>query len=297
MWWHWDSWYTFIVRFLSNKSIVMIEMANLDQIINHTKNYQDVELAAAIGELKKNPSEMQRFLQNQQSRVYNDIVKQKDNTFQKVYGDLNRSTQVQESISMYGKRSKELADIHQQIYDNQQNSANAVVDDKNLANRKYEMNEWSIGNKNDTLFVMSSLFIMLSGLLLLVGLWRVGILSSFWCAVLGGPLILIFIFIVVNRSQYTDNLRNKRYWNKQIFEGKYGKIPVPLCPNVVQGIENAEANLQNAARSEMTSLAKGLASASSSAAQELNMFSNTINSQIQTNTAPSAPATPAAPAK
>lgn len=267
----------------------MIEMANLDQIINHTINLQDVELASAIGELKKSPAEMQRFLQNQQSRVFDDIVKQKDNTFQKVYGDLNRSTQVQESISMYGKRSKDLADIHQQLYDNQQNSANAVMDDKNLANRKYEMNEWSIGDKNDTLFVMSSLFIMLSGLLLLIGLWRVGIISSFLCALLGGPLILIFIFIVVNRSQYTDNLRNKRYWNKQIFEGKYGKIPIPLCPNIVQGIQNAEANIQRAARSGMTSAARGLASASSSAAQELNMFSNTINSQLQGNTASAVP--------
>jgi len=259
----------------------MIEMANLDQIINHTKNYQDVELASAIGELKKNPGEMQRFLQNQQSRVYNDIVKQKDDTFQKVYGDLNRSTQVQESISMYGKRSKELADLHQQMYDNQQNDANAVVDDKNLANRKYEMNEWSIGNKNDTLFVMSSLFIMLSGLLLLVGLWKVGILSSFWCALLGGPLIIIFVLIVVNRSQYTDYLRNKRYWNKKIFEGKYGKVPIPLCPNMIQGIQNAGETLQQVARADMASLATGLASASSSAAQQLNTFSNTINSQVQ----------------
>jgi hypothetical protein len=274
----------------------MIEMANLDQIINHTKNYQDVELASAIGELKKNPGQMQRFLQNQQSRVYNDIVKQKDNTFQKVYGDLNRSTQVQESISMYGKRSKELADIHQQLYDNQANNATAVMDDKNLANRKYEMNEWSIGDKNDTLFVMSSLFIMLSGLLLLTGLWRVGILSSFWCALLGGPLILIFIFIVVNRSEYTDNLRNKRYWNKKIFEGKHGKIPIPLCPNIVQGIQNAEANLQRAARSGMTATARGLANVSSSAAQELNMFSNTINTQLQGNTAAAPVAEPAAAA-
>jgi hypothetical protein len=268
-------------------------MANLDQIINHTKTFQDVELASAIGELKKNPAEMQRFLQNQQSRVFDDIVKQKDNTFQKVYGDLNRSTQVQESISMYGKRSKDLADIHDKLYDNQQNSATAVMDDKNLANRKYEMNEWSIGDKNDTLFVMSSLFIMLSGLLLLIGLWRVGIISSFLCALLGGPLILIFIFIVVNRSQYTDHLRNKRYWNKQIFEGKYGKIPIPNCPNLVQGIQNAEANIKKAARSNMTNLAKGLATASSATAQELNMFSNTINTQLQGNTAP-AVAAPAA---
>jgi hypothetical protein len=98
-------------------------------------------------------------------------------------------------------------------------------------------------------------------------------------------LILSFIFIVVNRSEYTDNLRNKRYWNKKTFEGKYGKIPLPNCPSLVQGIQNAEANIQRAARSNMTNLAKGLANASSATAQELNMFSNTINTQLQGNTA------------
>ena len=119
-------------------------------------------------------------------------------------------------------------------------------------------------------------------------------ITSAVCSMLGGLLVLIFTFIVVNRSQYTDNLRNKRYWNKQIFEGKYGKIPIPLCPNIVQGIQNAEANIQRAARSSMTFAAKGLANASSSAAQELNMFSNTINSQMQGNTA-SAPAVSGSP--
>jgi hypothetical protein len=87
--------------------------------------------------------------------------------------------------------------------------------------------------------------------------------------------------IVVNRSQYTDNLRNKRYWNKQIFEGKYGKIPVPLCPNLVSDIQNLGTNIQSGARNVMQAGASGLASATTTTASELNAFSNTVTATSQ----------------
>ncbi len=38
-------------------------MANLDQVIDYTKLFQDVELATAIGQLKQNPAQLQQFLQ------------------------------------------------------------------------------------------------------------------------------------------------------------------------------------------------------------------------------------------
>jgi hypothetical protein len=207
-------------------------MPTLDQIIDNTKLLQDIELATAISELKSNPKQLNLFLQNQQDLVFNDIVKQKDNTFQKVYGDLKRATIAQDSIAMYNKRSKELEAINNQVYKNQENIASTITEDKNLAGRKNEMNEWTVNNKKDTLFVFSSIFIMLSGLLLIVVLWRLSVINSYICTALGAPLIIICILIILNRSQYTNVLRNKRYWNKKIFEGKYNKIPIPnICPD------------------------------------------------------------------
>ena len=103
--------------------------------------------------------------------------------------------------------------------------------------RKNEMNEWTVGNKQDTLFVFSSLFIMLSGLLLITGLWRLGMISSYLWVAFAVPLLLIFILILLRRWRYTDVLRNKRYWNKQIFEGKYNKIAIPSCPQIMEGVE------------------------------------------------------------
>lgn len=220
----------------------------LDDIIDYTKISQDVELASAFDVLKKDPVRYTQFLQDQQNKVYSEIVKQKDNSFDKVYGDLDRASKVQESILMNQKRTKELANIHKQLAENQQNSASAILHDKQIANRKYEMNEWSINNKNDTLFVFSSGFIMLSGLLLITALYRIGMISSYLWVALGAPLIIIFILIVVRRAFYTERLRNKRYWNKQIFPGKTDKISMPSCSDMESSIQSGIQNVSSIAQ-------------------------------------------------
>lgn len=256
-------------------------MSTLDLIINYTNIYQDVELAAAINELKNGPAnELNAFLSAQQGKVYDSIKRQKDNTFQKVYGDLEKSTQVQDSILRYDNRTQELSNIQNQIYENQKNSAYAVSEDKNMAGRKSEMNEWSVNNKKDTLFVFSSLFIMLSGLLLITVLWRMGLMSSYLWGALGAPLIIIFILIVINRSQYTDILRNKRYWNKKIFEGKYGKIPIPLCPGMIDGIQNGINAATDAASKGLVSTSQAVAAGAGTVASAASTLAVSANAPV-----------------
>jgi hypothetical protein len=261
-------------------------MANLDQTIEFTKLYQDVELATAIGELKKNPAKLQQFLQSQQDKVFKDVVTQKNSTFNKVYGDLNRASKAQEAMLMHQKRNSELLDVSNKILDNQSKSASAVLDDKNTAGRKFEMNEWSVNNKKDTLFVFSMLFIMLSGLVLITVLWRMGIISSYFGGMLSLPLILIFIFTVVYRSQYTDVYRNKRYWNRKIFEGKYGKIPVPLCPGAIESVQSGVQSIRGGVQSGISSAGRGVAGVAQGLAQGSNMVAQGISDSIVQNVAP-----------
>jgi uncharacterized membrane protein len=225
----------------------------IDDIAKNTKLYTDVELAAAVSALQDS-GQLAAFINNQQANVYSNIIKQKENTFQKVYGDLTRAGQVQEAVLLYNKRTRDLASVQDQIYDNQKDSADAIINDKNMANRKTEMNEWTVNNKKDTLFVFSSLFIMLSGLLLFTGLWRMQMIGTAVCAILNICLIVVFVLILVNRYQYTEVLRNKRYWNKQIFEGKYGDVPTPLCPNLVDSAQNALSQGAEAAANMQTDI-------------------------------------------
>lgn len=209
--------------------------SSIDQVITSANLYQDVELASAISSLK-NAGQIPAFIASQQEKVYKDIVKQKEDTFSKVYGDLGRAAKVQESVLLYNKRTKQLAGVQDQIYENQKHSADAIIGDQQLAGRKAEMNEWTVNNKKDTLFVYSSLFIMLSALLLLTGLFRMDMIgTSLWVG-MSLCFIVVFVLILIYRSHYTTVLRNKRYWNKQIFEGKYGQLPKPICPGAMDGI-------------------------------------------------------------
>jgi len=205
-------------------------MSSLESTIRTTQTLQEIELAEAMSRLKSNPTELRAWLQSQQDRVYREIVQQKDNTFNKVYGDFHRASKVEESVLMHNKRAQELSDMVDGVYRNQEASAQAILHDKDLATRKNEMNEWTVGNKQDTLFVFSSLFLLLSGLLFLTAIWRLGLIrSSLWVA-FAIPLVLVFLLILLRRWRYTDVMRNKRYWNKQIFEGKTQKISLPSCP-------------------------------------------------------------------
>lgn len=210
-------------------------MSNLDTVIDHTKLFQGVP---ELQKLQNNPAELQRYLQSKQDYLYKDIVKQKDNSFQKVYGDLQKASQAQESALMYNSRTKEM----NTMYDTQYNQTKKAVDnltfDKNLASRKFEQNQWTIGNKDDTLFVYSLLFIELSIALIVGGLWRAGLVGPTLVGATLGLLLLIFVLTVVYRLQYTDVLRNKRYWDRKIFKDEGGKIAIPdICPGAYAAFE------------------------------------------------------------
>lgn len=265
-------------------------MANLNQIIDYTQLFQDVELATAVGQLKQDPAQLQQFLQGQQGKIYEDVVKQKDSTFQKVYGDLNRASQAQEAVLMLDKRNQELIEITEKIYNNQQEQASAVTDDKNLSGRKYEMNQWSVGNKGDTLFVFSSLFILLSSLTLITVLWRMELLGGGAVGILAAILIVIFVLIIIYRANFTNVWRDNRYWNRVNFSGKYGKIPVPLCPGALSGIESGLGSLQ----SDIQSGINGAGQAIASGAQTVASATQSAASSIQGT--PSASVQNAAPA-
>ena len=255
-------------------------MSNLDSVIKSTQLYQDVDLATALNNFRQSPADLQAFLQKQQSSIYKDIIKQKDNVFSKVYGDLNRAAKSQESVLMYNERNKQLASMQDQIFNNQKNMATAILNDQNIATRKNEMNEWSVGNKNDTLFVYSALFITLSGLLLCVVLWKMGIISGYFSGSLMGLMVVIFVLIVLNRSQYTSNTRDQRYWNRKNFGGKYGKIPLPNCPGLTDqialGTDIVTQYTQQMGQNAMIAGASAIQSASSAVASSANDLNKTI---------------------
>ena len=198
-------------------------------IITNTSTAQDIDLANAIAKLKDTPADLATFLQNQQSKVYKNITEQKEDTFQKVYGDLKLSQKVQAALLQYGNKTTDLSNLQNKMYINQKAQADAIIENKNTFGRKYEMNEWSVNNKKDTLFVFSVLFVILSVIVLFTVLLRLNLINSYIWSIICIISIIIFILIVINRAEYTNLLRNKRYWNKKNFPGNPEKVPAPNC--------------------------------------------------------------------
>lgn len=199
--------------------------------IAYATDAQDLALLSVSAALKKNPQQLYAFLDNQKQDAIDNITRQKEDTYNKVYGDLNRSFDEQKAVQGYNTQTTKLSSLYNNIYNNQTTYANSLVQNKDTYGRKNEMNEWTIQNKKDTLFVFSSLFIILSLFILLAVLFKMNLISSAICYITGSVALMIFILIVINRAQYTDLLRNKRYWNKKNFGGKYGTIPIPsICP-------------------------------------------------------------------
>jgi ABC-type multidrug transport system fused ATPase/permease subunit len=198
--------------------------------INNAVIAQDAELAEVIKILSSDPTQLHIYLTNNQTNVYNKTRDKKKDIFGKVYGDLDRSTKYQQNGLLHNQRNKYLITISDEIYQNQEQIAGNTLNDNSLAHRKQEMNEWSVQNKQETLFIFSTGFILMSVLLLLTGLYRMGIISSSLWLGLGIPLILLFVIIIIYRANYTKHIRNQQYWNNRKFEKVKGKTIVPLCP-------------------------------------------------------------------
>ena len=216
---------------------------SVDVLANVANMVQDAELTTALAELQSNPSALQTYLQRAQEKLYSTVTQQKDDTFQKVYGDLERASTTERAVYYYFKRNSDLNNLQEQVFNSQKSSADAIVHDRDLAKRQYEINQWSSSNKMETLFIYSQLFIILCTTVILGFLWSMGILSTWVVSILGFIIALIFIFTIVNRSQYTDSVRDNRFWNRRKFP-VYKPIPSPnVCSQPQEANSTANASI------------------------------------------------------
>ncbi len=220
-----------------------------DQISRDAMNNIDVALALNLNELKKQGN-LDQYLSENQDEVTNRVFTDKDENIAKILGDLDRAVDTQKNTYYYYQRNKDLLKLSQDPVDRMKRDTNALIHDRDLAQRQYEINQWSSGNREDTLFVYQVIFIVVLILTLLTSMWRMGIIGTPLISFVTFWLIVIVIMTIVNRGHYTEFLRNKRYWNKKDFPRFSGPpIPTPDCPSAVNTFkklyESTEQTLTN----------------------------------------------------
>jgi hypothetical protein len=208
---------------------------SLDQTISTTLLAQDVELANAMAELQTDPTKLNTFVGQRRQDLFNTVTREHSDNFQKVYGDLQRAQDTSKNVLYYHVRNKDLDNIQQDMVNRvSQDADNAMYDNQN-SKRQFEINEWSAGNKMDTLFFLQLLFIGLTLSAPLLYLYRAGsIPGSVYYGVsslVGIALVLTFIV----RIQYTSKQRDNRFWNRRRFQ-RIGGPPTSVSCDAVVGL-------------------------------------------------------------
>jgi len=260
-------------------------MTSVDQASKYSKQYQDIELSNALQELRNDPVSLQQFLQNAQTNLYTDVIAQKDGAFQKIYGDLQRASSTDKAVQLYNQRNEDVNNLQSELYNARKGETDAIAHDINLAKRQSEINQWSTGNKLDTLFVYQQIFIILCTIVFMTYLLTNSIITAGLYFSLLFVLVCIVVFTIVNRAQYTQFLRDGRYWNKRKFPTYSANIP-NICPqgnssgngsNSSLTLSSMEQSLQN----DVSSAQKNVSSSWSSATNSINNMAKKTDEDLQ----------------
>lgn len=217
-------------------------MSSAEKTVQNTLTLQDLQLAQNITNLKNDPAKLNAFISARRNDLYNTVTKEHSDTFQKVYGDLERATNTQNSIFYYFVRNKDLDLVEKQVYDKASADAANAQHDNHLAKRQYEVNEWTSNNKLDTLFIFQMILIALTLTAPMLYLQRIGLIPMTVFVGVTSIFLLAIIFTIVVRAQYTIFTRNTRYWNRRRFASMGGPPTVPTCESVT-GLVSELGNL------------------------------------------------------
>jgi hypothetical protein len=198
-------------------------MPSPSDIIDIIRDGQDMELALALKDMQTNPS---AYIAKKDA-LKNTILSAKDNAFNKIYSDALSSTHSNSNLLYYYRRNKELLDVNGDLANNVSKDAHNIQLNSHLASRQFELNEWAVHNKRDTLFIYQLGFIALSVSVLLTFFKKLNLITGgvYWYMIVA--MIVIFIFTVLYRSIYSEMVRDKFYWNRR----KFGVIHTPPAPS------------------------------------------------------------------
>ena len=165
-----------------------------------------------------------------QSALEEAVRAQKTTAFDAAIQDLTTSTNAAHALYYYGIRNNDLKAAQDVALNTLQGSVDQMDSDKNLAKRQHQINEWTANNKLDTLFVYQQLLIILCTTIVLVYLLKRGLISTTVFFIIVGAVGLIFVFTIINRVQYTNKLRDGKFWNKRSFE-QASPVNATICPS------------------------------------------------------------------
>jgi hypothetical protein len=160
--------------------------------------------------------------------IKNLAVADKDDVMGTIFSSFGATLDNYKSAAYYDQRNKDVKELQDAVVARTAVESEAYDRDIENAKRQSEINDWSAYNKLDTLFVSQLLFIALVFIAPLVYLkTRYLIPSSVFYGILL-IVVLILVFTITWRVQYTDKSRSNRFWHRRRF-GEYSQTPSVTC--------------------------------------------------------------------
>ena len=216
----------------------------LEDTITDLMLRQDIANAQIIQTLSD--SDLNNLLTGARSNINAEVLNKHKDSYEKTSNDLKRAMDIQKNIYYYDQRTHDLNDLQKSIHKNVMMSAGNANIQNSTNKRQFEINEWTSGNRRDTLFVFQTIFIGLMLNTIFLACYRYNIVGGAFYSFITFLILLIIILIIVYRANYTDMLRDKRYWNRRQFT-KLPNTAAPNCPaldNAINGIDkNVAAGL------------------------------------------------------
>ncbi len=205
------------------------QYGDVTQFVNDLQEYENV-LASNL--LALDEEELNKYTTAQKERLLEATFNEKSSAFNKVFMDAAQANDTANNIYYHYQRGKEALDANEKLYGQAKKNLEVATYNTDLGKRQFEINEWAVQNKRDTLFVYQFIFITVLVLAVITGFWKYGMIPTG----VFGLLIFVLVFVlgctIAYRAIYTDQIRNKFYWNRRDF-GRMGAPPVaPVCPSV-----------------------------------------------------------------
>ena len=200
-----------------------------DPRINQVLQLQDVELMNSLAGLKQNPAALANYISSRKANLYNQVVQDHSDTFQKTYGDMVRSNDTVNNTMYYFVRNKDLDSLQTAILGRAQEEATAASFDAQTGKRQVEVNQWTSGNKQDTLFFLQLTLISFTSLAFLLYLQRLGTIPVSVFTGISTLLGIVVVLTLIVRARYTNLDRDNKYWNRRRFQQMGGPPAMPNC--------------------------------------------------------------------
>jgi len=188
-------------------------MTDIGRLVDSTQSLTDLELKGYLASLS--PAEQSQLITGFNNTAVANSAANKSANFTAANQAVLSADNSITSAAYYLLRTQNLTSLANDVYKITDKQATEKTVNKTLANRQYEINEWSNSNKLDTLYFLQILFITLTFTATLLFLQKNGMIPSYLFSLLSFLAVVFAVIVLIFRWRFTAVKRDGQYWNKQ----------------------------------------------------------------------------------